>query len=202
MPLHTLVAALQQYFQHHTRMGTDTYVWLDILAVDLTAPLDISQATAAIAAAAKVALIIDDNADVFSRAWCLFEVWWARHAHGHRGPPSTWLHVLPTGYHNDTMALVEALFAASFTEASCTAATDHAALLAWVHAAPPSGQAHLRGDSHIAMAVVDTVWAVLLQHVQRAPHSTRGEAAVDTVCMLSVRLPRRPGPTCLWWTAY
>lgn len=187
MPLQPLVAALQQYFQHHTRMGTDTYVWLDILAVDLTAPLDLSHATSAIAAASKVALIIDDNADVFSRAWCLFEVWWARYTHGHRGLPSTWLHVLPTGYQNDTMALVEALFAASFADAKCTAPADHAALLACVRAAPPAGRLSYRGDSHIAMTVVDTVWAVLLQHVQRAPHSTRGETAVDTMCMLSVR---------------
>eukprot|EP00892_Ulva_mutabilis_P003887 jgi/Ulvmu1/1870/UM012_0026.1 len=188
MPLPTLIGALQQYFQHHTRIGTDTYVWLDILSVDLTKPLDVTHVTSAIAAASKVALIIDDNADVFGRAWCLFELWWAHHVHGHRGPPSAWLHVLPTGYQNDSMALVEALFAASFADAKCSVRSDYAALLACMRGAPGGGPRGFRGPSHVAMTVVDAVWAALLQHMQRAPHSARGEASMDTVRVLSVRV--------------
>ena len=86
------------------------------------------------------------------------------------------------------MALVEALFAASFADAKCTIQADHAALLQHLRSARMGSTHGFHGDSYIAMAVVDTVWSVLLQHVQRArPQSGREEANIEAVRTMSVR---------------
>lgn len=74
----SLVHTLDSFYAARTHAGVATLLWLDIFALDQHTPADaktLEAVGASVVAADTVAVAVDAACIVFTRTWCLYEIW-------------------------------------------------------------------------------------------------------------------------------
>lgn len=188
--LPTLITLLRGYFAQHSTKLTETFVWLDFLALSPSAQAQsvLPDVVAAVHACKGMLVIVDEHGDLFTRAWCLFELFTA----ATRNPGDRWLQIIANSYTGSEAALVDAVFGANLATAVCGNAGDEAVLQeAAKRVRGPAGRVH------VGTVVADAVWAAMAQHLPRLPPTGRPDIATVKVCLSSLAcllLPRLLGP--------
>jgi hypothetical protein len=181
MSLPALVGLLKNYFSQHVYRGVSTLLWLDFLCSDTSTPSadSIAACAAAISEARKTIVALDENADVLTRAWCIFEVFAA--AAQASAPPEHWLYVIANAFTGDEQQLVDAVFSISLASLKCTSASDLPALLAAMREVR-ARTSQIGWGQHIATTVADVLWKVLGARLARVGTASKGEGnTLDTV---------------------
>lgn len=180
-----LLSSLRAYYAQHTNLGVEIFLWLDVLCLPQAPPPPPRAALAAVEpllhSAASVVVVLDENAELFGRAWCLFEI--AAVASAVRARSARWLHVVPIAFQGDELQLIDAVFAASMLTARCSEAGDYEALVAALSRMRPPLEA-----ANVGAFVADTIWEVLSQQILRAAAVSKSDAS--SFHSLQERTPR------------
>jgi hypothetical protein len=181
-PLPLLINALKSCFARQYARKQPVYLWLDFLSADLNLAMPAAIATAGTFArgASQAIVVMDELGELFTRAWCIYEVFMFVTAGGDRP-----LQVLVNNaFGGDEVQLVDALFATSLTFAKTSRPDDLPELLAAMRVArqATAKQTGSGRVAHVATVVADALWRSLCAQLARVARPAKGElATIETV---------------------
>jgi hypothetical protein len=135
---------------------------------------ELAKSAALVQATHRMIVVLDENAELFSRAWCLFELFTA--AMSAQAPADRWLHILANAFCGTEVQLIDAVFSANLDTAKCSNEADMSELVEAVRLARGSA-----GQGHVGTFVADTVWRSLEEPLTRVTSPSRGDVSIDNV---------------------